>query len=43
MKTREGEVQRLETKTDTTQQEQALRDEIAFFKEELGNATKKGS
>ena len=42
MKTRDGEVQRLETKTDTTQQEQALQDEISFLKEELGQATKKG-
>ena len=43
MKTRDGEVQRLETMTDTTQQEQALQDEIRFLKEELENATKTGS
>ena len=43
VKTRDGEVQRLETMTDTTQQEQALQDEIRFLKEELENATKTGS
>lgn len=42
VKTRDGEVLRLETKTDTTQQEAALSDEIAFLKEELAQATKKG-
>ena len=43
VKTRDGEVQRLENMTDTTQQEQALQDEIKFLKEELENATKTGS
>ena len=43
VKTRDGEVQSLETMTDTTKQEVALNEEIKFLKEELESATKKGS
>ena len=42
IKTRDGEVARLETKTDTSAIEQTLREELAFAKEELVHSQKQG-